>query len=320
MATNRLEQADTPPRAAPFAAPAVARSSIVVAVPSGVGAKDKRCGDGPTELLEGGLIARLAGRGIDVTLGPIVFPVRGKSAHGVVAELGGRLAREVSDVLDTGHFPLVLGGDHSCAIGTWSGVAAALATTRRGARHGCGDTGLVWIDAHMDSHTPATSWTGRVHGMPLAALLGHGAGSLPHDGPLRAPNVCLVGIRSYEPEEAALLSALGVRVFDIAEVERRGLAAVLDDAVEIATAGTAGYGFSIDLDAVDPGEAPGVGTPVEGGLAGGALVEALRSHARDPSLVALEIVEYNPRLDRGARTAALVEELIAALLSPMTDA
>ena len=309
MATNRLEQADTPPRAASIIA---ARSPLVVAVPSGVGAKDKRCADGPTALLEGGLIGRLADRGVPVAQGPTVSPRRGGSAHGIVADLGNRLAREVSDALESGHFPLVLGGDHSCAIGTWSGVAAALAAR--------GGTGLVWIDAHMDSHTPATSWTGRVHGMPLAALLGHGAGSMLDHGPLAASNVCLVGIRSYEPEEAELLARLGVRIFDIAEVERRGLAQVLDDAVEIASTGTAGYGFSIDLDAVDPGEAPGVGTPVAGGLAGVSLVDALRPHAADAALVALEIVEYNPRLDRGSRTAALVEEMIVALLGPMTPA
>jgi arginase len=313
MPTNRLDTASTH---AAFAAPPVVRPpAVTVAVPSGVGAKDRRCEAGPLELLDAGLLERLAARGVDISRGPTVSPLSFKSPHAVIADLGHRLAREVSDVLDNGGFPLVLGGDHSCAIGTWNGVATALATK--------GPVGLVWIDAHMDSHTSATSWTGRVHGMPLAALLGQGSDprmggrvlSIAHQGPLQAANVCLVGIRSYEPEESALLAQLGVRVIGMEEVTRRGIAAVLADAVEIVSTGTAGYGFSIDMDAVDPEEAPGVGTPEPGGLSGVELVRALERYRGDASLVTLEIVEYNPRLDPKGLTARLVEDMAVALLA-----
>ncbi len=158
--------------------------------------------------------------------------------------------------------PCVIGGDHSCAGGTWTGVARMLQ----------GELGLVWIDAHMDSHTPATSHTGRLHGMPLAWLLGQGDDALYglSAGVVDPEHVALIGVRSYEPEEKERLDRLGVRVFHIEEVHRRGLDTVAAEALAIAARGTSGFGVSIDLDAVTPEEAPGVGTPVADGIAGAA--------------------------------------------------
>jgi arginase len=188
----------------------------------------------------------------------------------------------------------------------------------------------VWIDAHMDSHTPATSPSGMPHGMPLAALLGHGASrkltedvaAILTEGQLAPRHICLVGVRSHEPEEAELLERLGVRIVRMEEVEARGIDAVLAEAVDIARADTAGYGITLDLDAVDPRDAPGVGTPVQGGIPAAALAGALKRCAGDPSLVALEIVEYNPHRDIGRRTAQVIEDLIAAVLGakPRIDA
>jgi arginase len=226
-----------------------------------------------------------------------------------VAVLGVRLAAEVEAVLKAGNFPLVVGGDHSCAIGTWSGVHRALADR--------GPLGLIWIDAHMDSHTFATTPSGQIHGMPLAALLGHGEAALTAiDGPeakLLPEHVCLIGVRSYEAGEAALLHRLGVRVFDMDEVRRRGLAAVFDAALAIVRHGTMGFGVSVDLDALDPEEEPGVTTPVPGGLCRADLAAAL-SHLRgDPAFVAMEIVEYNPRRDRGRATADAAGALLDAV-------
>jgi arginase family enzyme len=127
--------------------------------------------------------------------------------------------------------------------------------------------------------------------------------------------VCLVGVRSFEPEEAALIAELGLTVYTMDEVKQRGIGRVLEDAIQIAATGTVGYGISLDVDAFDPGEAPGVGTPEPGGLQAGPVLEALRAHANDPRLLALEVVEYNPHRDPGGRTAALVEEVLAAVIA-----
>ena len=201
----------------------------------------------------------------------------------------------------------MLGGDHTVAAGTWCGVAAALRPRA---------VGLLWIDAHMDSHTPQTSHSGKSHGMPLASLFGCGDGELPElrMGTLSSRQVCLVGVRSYEPEEASLLERLGVRVFFMEEIRRRGLGAVLDEALEIVNRDTAGFGVTIDLDALDPIDAPGVALPVAGGIRALPLLQALASKVSDDRLVALEIAEYCPWRDNEYRTARLVTELLSAML------
>ena len=296
------------------AAPAIRRSARVIGVASGLGAPDRRCGEGPPHLVDNGLLERLTGRGANVGLQAMLHP-RYPLLYRAIGDICTRLAREVALVLEDGQFPVVLGGDHSCAIGTWSGVASALCAR--------GPVGLVWVDAHMDSHTLATSGTGRPHGMPLAALLGIGearplsahVASTVVEGHLDPRHVSLVGIRSYEPEEAALLRRLGVRVFGQKEVDARGIRTVLDEAVSIARQDTAGYGFSIDLDAVDPAEAPGVGTPVAGGIPADDLIAALDCCRNDPRLMALEIVEFNPHRDKADRTARIVEDMIAAIVT-----
>ncbi|MDO9385314.1 MAG: arginase [Thiobacillus sp.] len=292
-----------------------ARNIMIIGAASGAGAPDPATAEGPDALrhyrvfhdtplqhVQWGAILRVPREAEDTPL------------HAVAA-LGARLAAEVEAVLKAGNFPLVVGGDHSCAIGTWSGVHRALADR--------GPLGLIWIDAHMDSHTFATTPSGQIHGMPLAALLGHGEAALTAiDGPeakLLPEHVCLIGVRSYEAGEAALLHRLGVRVFDMEEVRRRGLVAVFDAALAIARHGTAGFGVSVDLDALDPEEEPGVGTPVPGGLGCDELAAAL-SHLRgDPAFMAMEIVEYNPRRDRGRATADAAGALLDAVTPPPRD-
>ena len=279
----------------------------IVAAASGLGANQPGCGDGPARLRLAGLDAHLAARGLAVAWGETVFPDQapGEPVAEVVGRLCDRLARTVGGVFRSGSVPLVLGGDHSCAMGTWRGVA-----TGTGA-----PLGLLWIDAHLDAHTPQTSHTGRLHGMPLAILLGQGGGALGQRGAALAPkHVCVVGVRSFEREEAALLAALGVRVYPIAEIERRGLAVVLREALERVQDGTAAYGITLDLDAIDPEDAPGVTTPEPGGLRAADLVPALAELARAAAPVAVEIVEYEPHRDRGGMTARLIEDLAAAML------
>jgi arginase len=204
----------------------------------------------------------------------------------------------------------VIGGDHSCAGGTWSGVARTLHEKRTG------PLGLLWIDAHMDSHTPGTSHTGRLHGMPLAWLLGQDDDPLYGlaSGVLQPEHVCIVGVRSFEPEEAERLARLGVRVFHFNEVKKRGLDAVFAEALQIVTTGTARFGISIDLDVITPAEVPHVGTPVADGLASAALARQLERIAAHPSLAAVELVEYSPKQDHDGSSARVAVDLLVAAL------
>jgi ornithine--oxo-acid transaminase len=285
------------------------RTVCIVGAASGRGAPDGGCEAGPEVLRRSQLSTRLWRGGLDPIWDATVQPDATADDTAAVRGLCTRLSRRVRSITECGAFPLVLGGDHSCAIGTWSGVAAAVRPR--------GPLGLIWIDAHMDAHTPATSPSGALHGMPFACLLGHGEPSLVAlmDGQTLAPgHVCLVGVRSFEPDEAELLSRLGVRVFSMDEVDQRGLGTVMSEAHAIATRGTAGFGVTIDLDVIDPAEAPGVGSPVPWGLECAALAEALAIVSSDPRLVAAEIAEYNPRIDNEIQTAGVAAQLATALL------
>ena len=285
------------------------RTVCIVGAASGRGARNEGCEAGPEVLRRSQLSTRLWQAGLDPIWDATIQPEATTDDTAAVRGVCTRLARRVLNIIERGAFPLVVGGDHSCAIGTWSGVAAAVRSR--------GPLGLIWIDAHMDAHTPATSPSGALHGMPLACLLGHGEPSLVAaiEGQALAPHrVCLIGVRSFEPDEAELLSRLGVRVFSMDEVAKRGLPAVMSEAQAIATRGTAGYGVTIDLDVIDPAEAPGVGSPVPWGLECAALTDALAAMKDDPRLIAAEIAEYNPRIDNEAQTAGVVVQLATALL------
>jgi len=212
-----------------------------------------------------------------------------------------------------GDFPVVIGGDHSCAIGTWSGVSAFYGRKM----------GLLWIDAHMDAHTFSTSETGNIHGMPLAALLGHGNPSLtqvmsmnPKVDPVKT---VLFGIRSFESGEERLIKNIGVRVFKMDEIFERGFWTCWSEAIQIVSQNNQPYGVSIDLDGLDPEEIPGVGTPVAGGLKKSVVLKAVTSLLKDPSLSALEIVEYNPQFDVDFVSGQFVVEIcrrVASLRGP----
>ncbi|ATJ87526.1 arginase [Ralstonia solanacearum] len=283
----------------------------------GCGAQDDGCRDGPRALLQAGALQRLQ---TSDTHGGLVHGIElatpaGHSRSARLAALPGvagfsrALADATAHSVHEGHVPVVIGGDHSCAIGTWSGVASALRPA--------GPLGLIWIDAHLDSHTPQTSDSGAIHGMPLAALLGHGPRELTQvreAGPKLLPqHVVVIGARSYEPAERALIDRLGVRVIDAGEVARGGLRAVMADAIRIVTADTAAFGVTLDLDAFDPAVAPGVGSPEPGGLTGQDMTQALAACARDARFAAFELVEYNPRHDKGGITARLALDLLSAV-------
>jgi arginase len=284
----------------------VRRQVELIGAAWGLGGAEPGCAEAPG-VLAPLLMERLNGCGMATLPGPMLSPAPGERRRKfAVSKLCGLLASAVADALRRGTLPCVLGGDHSCAGGTWSGVAR---TVR-------GELGLIWVDAHMDSHTPGTSHSGRLHGMPLAWLLGEDDDPLYGlaTGVLDPRNVCLIGVRSFEPEEEKRLKHLGVRVFMMEEVHERGLDAVFGEALVLVTARTEAFGISVDLDAVTPEEAPAVGTPVEGGLVGLALAQALRRIGGRDNLAAVELVEYAPRLDPDGRSARVAVEIAAAAL------
>ena len=213
--------------------------------------------------------------------------------------------------LDGGGFPLVLGGDHSVAAGS---VAASAVFAQRQSRA----VGLIWIDAHGDMNTPATTLSGNVHGMPLAALLGDEPRELARIGgcepKVRAEHTVLVGIRNLDDREKDRIRASGVRIFTMKDIDRQGVASVMEQAIQLASHDTAGIHLSFDLDVCDPTIAPGVGTPVRGGLNYREAHIAMEILADTHRLIALDLVEVNPVLDVQNATAILAAELAASAL------
>ena len=218
----------------------------------------------------------------------------------------GRVARLVGLALEQGALPLVLGGDHSVAMGTLGGLARA---------QGVG--GVLWIDAHSDMNTPETSPSGNVHGMPLAAALGFANGRFESDSwslPAVEPSrVALVGLRSVDSQERERIRELGIKAYTMSDIDRIGI----ERAIRESLSHIAGPGFvhvSLDMDALDPEVAPGVGTPVRGGLSYREAHLALELVAESGLLGSLEVVEVNPILDRENATASLAVELVASAL------
>ncbi len=222
-----------------------------------------------------------------------------------------KLAGAVWSALAQSKVPLVLGGDHSVAIGTLSGVARHFRREKRSA-------GLVWVDAHADMNTPKTSPSGNVHGMPLACIIGKGPRELTHlygFAPKIDPkNVALVGVRDVDSLERPVVRKSGVRVFTMRDIDERGLRTIMREAIEIASAGTEGFHVSLDMDVVDPQEAPGVGTPVRGGITYREAHLIMEIISDSGCLISMEVVEVNPVIDVGNRTAALGVELVMSAM------
>ena len=221
------------------------------------------------------------------------------------------LAREVRNILQAGELPLVLGGDHSIAVGSISGAAAFY--RERGQ-----SLGLIWFDAHADMNTPETSPSGNIHGMPLSAVLGFGATELTHVAgfaPKLDPAFCAhLGARDIDQGERELIRRLGIRFFTMREIDERGVGACMDEAIAIASRAPAGYAVTFDVDALDPGDAPGSGTLVRGGLTYRESHLAMEKIAEAGGMRSLEIVEINTALDVNNRTAEVGVELILSAL------
>lgn len=278
------------------------RPLLAIPVPCSLGGPDPEVASGPGVLASVGLLDGLSSASWDVPLKPQPGP-RLPS----LGQLCRSLAERVAAVIARGVLPLVVGGDHAIAAGTWRGVGRALGAP----------PGLIWLDAHLDAHTAESTPSGNLHGMPLAALLGVGVQELTGvPGPLLNPHhVCVIGARSFEPSEPALLHKLGVRVFTMAEIRVRGLAAVFAEALSIAAAAGTGFGLSIDVDVINPDEAPGVDTPAPGGLAAAELLPLLRGLALEPQCAAIELVEYDPGHDIAGHTLVILRALVSSLFA-----
>lgn len=272
---------------------------------------------GPSALRIAGITGELESIGHSVTefgtitAGGLETTEAGESALRFLDEIAsvvGRTRAAVRAGLEGGCFPLVLGGDHSLSIGSVAAVAEHYRQRNR-------SIGVIWVDAHADMNRPETTPSGNIHGMSLAVLLGRGHPRLTCRIPSVKPeNASVLGARELDAGEKRLISELGVRVFTMSEIDERGVATCMDEALERANAGTAGFHLSLDLDALDPRVAPGVGTPVQGGLTyrEGHLV--CEKAARSGRLLSLEVVELNPVLDDRNHTAALAVGLVASAL------
>lgn len=278
----------------------------IIGACTGWGAQIRACEKGPEALTD--VYERLKQTGAKIEGIEMLHPER-QAAHlnfpisqtlPLVNAFNHKLMGVMRKALSQKLFPIVIGGDHSIAVGTWSSFHSPF--------------GLLWIDAHMDSHTPATSPSGAYHGMPLAALLGRG--DMYHSNVLKPQNVALIGIRSYESGEANLLKELNVRIYFMDEVKKRGLKAIMPEALAHITKGVQHFGVSLDLDALDPTETPGVGSPEPGGLHKQDLLPWLRVLGQDPRLLAFEMTEFNPERDVKDKTKQCAFEVLKEVMHP----
>ena len=315
MATSVIQEAED-------ARPGTSAPDIaIISVSIDLGAGRRGVDMGPSAIRIAGLTPMLTVLGYDVReVGTVTAAGPETTEPG---ETHTRFLPEITDVcrrayalvsrsMAEGTIPLVLGGDHSLSIGTVSAVANHFAKDDEG-------IGVIWVDAHTDMNLPETTPSGNIHGMALAILTGQGgpeelqamAGFSPavHPG-----NVCVLGVRAVDDAERDVVHASGVRVFTMTEIDERGMAACMDEAIARVTSGTAGFHLSFDLDGIDPMTAPGVGTPVPGGLTYREAHLVCEKAARSGRLVSLEVVELNPVLDAENRTGRLAIGLMASAL------
>jgi len=287
----------------------------VIGVPLDLGQSRRGVDMGPSAVRVAGLEARLEALGHIVEDGgnvAVAIPeqkTEGQANAKYLKEITATCTKHAELVLktmDSGLVPLALGGDHSMAAGTVSGVAEYYRRQNQ-------KIGLLWIDAHADINTPESSPSGNVHGMPLAAILGLGPPELANifnfSPKVEAKNSVLVGVRDIDAIEKQNVRRAGIEVFTMRDIDERGMRTVMEEALRMAGQGTAGYHVSVDMDWVDPEDAPGVGTPVRGGATyreAHLAMEIIADHGR---MLSLEIVEVNPVIDEHNRTADLAVEL-----------
>jgi len=287
----------------------------IIGVPLDLGQARRGVDMGPSAIRVAGLNARLRAMGHEVQdAGNVSVAIAEMLDLGAtsakylheVSETCRRHAAWVEAILGEGSVPLVLGGDHSVAIGTVAGVADFYRKKKK-------KIGLLWLDAHADMNTPESTPSGNIHGMPLACCLGMGAPELTRiagfSPKVRAARAALIGVRDVDPEEKGNVRQSGLRVFTMRELDERGMRTAMSEALAIAMRGTAGFCVSLDLDFVDPREAPGVGTPVRGGVTYREAHLAMEIIADSGRMLSFEMTEVNPVIDEHNRTAKLGVEL-----------
>jgi arginase len=235
----------------------------------------------------------------------------GMETKPVLNEIFANISKQVKEIISKDHFPVIIGGDHSNAIGTWSGIIKA--------HNAAGDFGLIWIDAHMDSHTYETSPSKAFHGMPLAALLGQGEPefiNLEDVTPkLNPKHVVLMGIRSFEEGEQKLLEKLNVRIMYMDEIKNRGFDKCFDEALQIVKTNTKKFGISLDLDFFDPEFAPATPSLESNGEDPKHVLPSFKKLSVEEKFAGFEIVEFNPKTDKNNITLKLIEDVIDSIFN-----
>ncbi len=277
---------------------------------SGVGAGNSDCSQGPLILQASPFLKAIENKlSWQEFLAPPELSPQGLQALPIISELSTKLAQKTAELVAKDQFFITLGGDHTCAIGTWSGVSTAISPL---------SLGLIWIDAHLDSHIMETTPSSNIHGMALAALLGFGDAALTHiltSSPKILPeNICIIGPRSYEPEEKKLLEQLKVRIFYKEEIEQRGFTEVFAEAITNISQKAQFFGVSLDVDVISPEEAPGVGTSEPDGITANAVYQGINQIVSNPNFIGAEIAEFNPHKDIEQKTEKIIANIIEQLV------
>lgn len=309
------------------------RRVIVLGAPFDLGASKAGASGGPAAIRRAGLIPALEGLGLnvedqgDISVSNGVLGqesadsnIKSKVARKRALKLKNAAAilktcrdleKRVRRIVRSGNFPVTLGGDHSLAMGSVAGVAGAF-------RKKSSRVGLLWVDAHADINTPETSPSGNIHGMPVAHILGMGYAPFARLGgfspKVESGNVCLIGTRTVDRSEADNLKKSGIKVFSMQDIDRLGMARVMEEALVIAMDQTGGFHLSFDIDAIDPIQAPGTGTTQRGGLTYRESHLIMEMAAESGKMVGLDMVEVNPLEDVQNATAVLAVDLIGSAL------
>lgn len=292
----------------------------IIGVPLDLGANIRGANIGPSAIRIANLHQKISVLGFNVEdAGDLDVPVRETIAEAMasqkylptITDICEKVRLATRAALEANSIPIVLGGDHSIAIGTIAGVSGFF-------RDRGENIGLIWVDAHADLNNPDTSPTGNIHGMPLSVVLGEGHPELVNLGGFRCKvkpeNVALVGIRTLDAQEKYICKRSGIKYFSMREIDERGMANVMREAVETITKNTTGFHVSFDIDGIDPLYAPGVSTPVTGGLSYREAHLALEMLADTGMLKSMEFVELNPMCDLAHKTAQLTTELVQSAL------
>ena len=277
----------------------------IIAAEIGWGSGFESAERGSELLLQAGLGERLQAKVARIKSEPSMAngPLDGEELEMAIMNHASRVSDAVLDAVQKGMFPVVIGGDHTSALGFHTGLARAF-----------GETGIVWVDTHPDLNTPETSPSGNIHGMPLAHILGYGDSELSgiggFQGKVDPSHVALVGVRDIDPQERGLMKESGIHVFTMRDIDERGMAEVGQEVLSVIDAGTDGFHVSFDVDGLDPEVAPGSGTLVPGGVSFREAHLLLELCADTSNMVSMEVVELNPILDIRNETAERVKQLI----------